>query len=108
RHGGRGLYSANFTPFGAAMSAPPLHAALPISFDQPTLAGGVVHQIADLMNIENLTGSSFADWLRGDAGNNRLEGGAGDDILAYKVGCAVVCGGGGIETGKLASAGEAE
>ena len=32
-------------------------------------------------SIENLTGSAFADYLKGDGGANRLEGGAGADKL---------------------------
>ena len=32
-------------------------------------------------NVENLIGSAFADWLRGDTNDNRLTGGAGDDTL---------------------------
>ncbi|MEL6927224.1 MAG: hypothetical protein AAFO95_01160 [Cyanobacteria bacterium J06600_6] len=34
-----------------------------------------------LRNIENITGSNFADTLRGNGNANRLEGGAGDDII---------------------------
>jgi Ca2+-binding RTX toxin-like protein len=34
-----------------------------------------------LIGIENLTGSAFADTLKGDAGDNNLTGGAGDDTL---------------------------
>ena len=32
-------------------------------------------------NVENIIGSAFADWLRGDTNDNRLTGGAGDDTL---------------------------
>jgi hypothetical protein len=35
-----------------------------------------------LSNIENLTGTGFADTLTGDSGNNILIGGAGNDTLA--------------------------
>jgi Ca2+-binding RTX toxin-like protein len=35
-----------------------------------------------LAEIENLTGSAFADTLTGDGGNNRLDGGAGADVMA--------------------------
>ena len=35
-----------------------------------------------LISIENLTGSAFADTLRGTSGDNVLIGGAGDDTLA--------------------------
>ena len=36
-----------------------------------------------LDGIENLTGSAYADILEGDAGANRLDGGAGEDWLSY-------------------------
>ena len=36
-----------------------------------------------LVNIENLTGSKFNDTLEGDAGNNKLVGGAGFDTVSY-------------------------
>ena len=32
-------------------------------------------------NIENIIGSSWDDWLRGDTNDNKLTGGAGDDTL---------------------------
>ena len=36
-----------------------------------------------LFNIENLTGSNFNDTLEGNAGNNKLAGGAGIDTISY-------------------------
>ena len=36
-----------------------------------------------LFNIENLTGSNFDDTLEGNAGNNKLVGGAGIDTVSY-------------------------
>ncbi|MBI2979157.1 MAG: hypothetical protein HYY38_10150, partial [Rhodospirillales bacterium] len=46
-----------------------------------------------LINIENLTGSSFSDTLTGDEGSNTLAGGAGDDVLAGGGGDDVLIGG---------------
>jgi Ca2+-binding RTX toxin-like protein len=37
-----------------------------------------------LLQIENLTGSNFDDTLGGDAGNNILNGGNGNDTLSYE------------------------
>jgi len=37
-----------------------------------------------LLNIENLTGSTFNDTLEGDAGNNVLAGGPGTDTVSYE------------------------
>ncbi|ACL55594.1 beta strand repeat-containing protein [Methylobacterium nodulans] len=36
-----------------------------------------------LSSIENAAGSDFNDTLQGDAGSNRLDGGAGDDTVSY-------------------------
>jgi Ca2+-binding RTX toxin-like protein len=36
-----------------------------------------------LSNIENVTGSSFADTIEGNGGNNVLKGGSGNDTLTY-------------------------
>jgi Ca2+-binding RTX toxin-like protein len=48
-----------------------------------------------LVNIENITGSTYNDTLTGDANNNHLDGGAGDDILAANGGNDVLLGGAG-------------
>ncbi|MBI1986286.1 MAG: FecR domain-containing protein, partial [Rhodospirillales bacterium] len=46
-----------------------------------------------LINIENLTGSSFSDVLTGNDGDNVLVGGGGDDVLAGGGGDDVLIGG---------------
>ena len=60
-----------------------------------------------LSGIENMWGSTHADWLTGDdgenriyanGGNDRLEGGAGDDILSGGTGDDTLDGGGGYDT----------
>ncbi|MDQ1159332.1 Ca2+-binding RTX toxin-like protein [Sphingomonas sp. SORGH_AS 950] len=51
-----------------------------------------------LVDIENLTGSRYADTLTGDAGANVLMGGAGDDVLAGLGGADVLDGGTGSNT----------
>ena len=48
-----------------------------------------------LTGIENLIGSSFADTLRGDGGNNGLFGGAGNDVLTGRDGNDLLSGGAG-------------
>ena len=50
------------------------------------------------IDIENLIGSSYADFLKGDDGSNRLEGGAGDDIIEGGKGSDVLIGGAGNDT----------
>ena len=39
-----------------------------------------------IFNVENLTGSDFADMLFGNGDRNRIDGGAGDDILLGRLG----------------------
>jgi len=46
-----------------------------------------------LKNVENLTGSNFADTLTGSTGNNTLNGGTGNDILNGGAGNDVLIGG---------------
>ena len=46
--------------------------------------GGVGHDL--LLNIESVLGSGGADELRGNAGNNRLDGGGGGRYPAWRGG----------------------
>ncbi len=48
-----------------------------------------------LLNIENVTGSAYADRLIGDSGNNVLLGGDGDDVIKGKDGDDTFAGGDG-------------
>ena len=56
----------------------------------PDLSTGTWHEIADLAGIENLTGTSFDDLLRGDDGDNTLTGGLGDDTFVFSGGADTV------------------
>jgi Ca2+-binding RTX toxin-like protein len=60
--------------------------------------------IDTLINIENLTGSSFADMLTGDSGANVLSGGNGNDTLDGGAGNDTLNGGNGGDTASYASA----
>ena len=51
-----------------------------------------------LTNIQNLTGSAYADTLFGNEEKNRLEGGAGDDVLVGGAGHDELAGGDGQDT----------
>jgi RTX calcium-binding nonapeptide repeat (4 copies) len=51
--------------------------------DQVNLSSGTYRTIADLVSIENITGSAFADYIKGAAGTNTLAGGAGADTFDY-------------------------
>ncbi|MEG3166329.1 cellulase family glycosylhydrolase [Sphingomonas sp. PB2P19] len=57
-----------------------------------------------LTGIENVTGSGFADVLKGDAGVNLLQGGAGDDRLVLSSGRDTMDGGDGVDTADFAAA----
>jgi Ca2+-binding RTX toxin-like protein len=50
-----------------------------------------------LKNVENLTGSSYADTLTGSTGNNALNGGAGNDVLTGGLGADKLTGGTGAD-----------
>ena len=63
-----------------------------VDLAEGTAEGG--HAQGDVItNIENLTGSGFADMLRGDSNANRLEGEGGDDWLWGVDGNNVLAGG---------------
>ncbi|MNS16999.1 Bifunctional hemolysin/adenylate cyclase precursor [compost metagenome] len=51
-----------------------------------------------IAGIENLIGSRFADELKGDAGINRIESGAGDDWIVATKGADTYLGGEGVDT----------
>jgi Ca2+-binding RTX toxin-like protein len=57
-----------------------------------------------LIGIENLTGSAFADVLKGTSGDNVIIGGAGDDTLFGRGGSNRLDGGDGIDTVSYADA----
>jgi Ca2+-binding RTX toxin-like protein len=57
-----------------------------------------------LGEIENLTGSAFADSLTGSAGANVLNGGSGHDVLAGRGGNDVLNGGAGTDTADYSGA----
>ena len=51
-----------------------------------------------LRNVENLTGSSFNDFMTGDGSSNVLDGGAGNDTLFGLGGNDTLLGGAGVDT----------
>jgi choice-of-anchor C domain-containing protein len=54
--------------------------------------GGYANTVAD---VENVTGSAFADTLSGDAGSNVIDGGEGNDTLTGGDGADILSGGAG-------------
>lgn len=57
-----------------------------------------------LISIENITGTAFNDILGWDNGANRLDGGAGDDLLFGNGGGDILIGGTGFDTASYATA----
>ena len=78
--------------------------ALGVNVDLSTgAATGGDAQGDSFSSIENLTGGSMADVLRGDATANRIDGAAGNDLLEGRGGADVLVGGAGIDTATYAS-----
>ncbi|MGO1074132.1 beta strand repeat-containing protein [Inquilinus sp. CA228] len=86
--GGNGSDTASYT-FSAAGVTADLKAGF--------FAGGDA-QGDVLQSIENLTGSGFADTLRGDDGANVIDGGGGNDQIASYGGADAINGGAGVDT----------
>ncbi|MCV2422135.1 calcium-binding protein [Paucibacter sp. DJ2R-2] len=82
--GGTGVDTASFESLTAAVVASLL--------DGKSVSGS---NQATLMNLENITGTAFADTLTGDAGANRIEGRGGNDRLVGGDGNDVLLGGDG-------------
>ncbi len=85
--GGAGLDTADFSKAPAAVNV-----TLMATLAQVTM-GGVA--VADLVSIENITGTSFTDTLIGNAVANTLNGGGGADVLDGGAGNDTLIGGGG-------------
>lgn len=90
--GGSGINTLNLTPAA--------HAA---SLDLGVVSGGystltVNGESQQIQNIQNLTGTAYADTLSGNALDNTLQGAAGNDILSGADGDDVVYGGTGSDT----------
>ena len=93
--GGNGTDTATYAGLGSGVTV-----SLAISAAQNTGAGG----IDTLLNIENLTGTAFADVLNGNSAANIIDGGAGDDTIDGGAGNDTLIGGAGIDTASYASA----
>ena len=71
--------------------------AVRVNLDKATAEGGEAAGDV-IMHIENIIGSPWADWLRGDSNDNVLTGGAGDDTLIGGGGNDMLNGGAGDDT----------
>lgn len=86
--GGSGINTASYADATAGVTV-----TLATSVAQNTVGAGVDR----LVNIQNLTGSSFADTLTGNAGNNDISGLGGDDFLYGGAGADRLIGGDGVD-----------
>ena len=86
--GGGGIDTASYADSAARVE---------ISLESGTAFGGDAEGDV-LTGIENVIGSAFNDYIRGDTGGNALLGGAGDDELYGYVGDDLLIGGLGADT----------
>ncbi|EJN08763.1 Ca2+-binding protein, RTX toxin [Bradyrhizobium sp. YR681] len=66
--------------------------------DQSDLSSGTWRDMAQVEQVENITGTAFSDQIAGDAGNNVIVGGAGNDVVDARSGNDTVLGGSGDDT----------
>jgi Ca2+-binding RTX toxin-like protein len=86
--GGGGTDTVSYADFNAA-----------VSINLNTGQGFGNHAQGDTYNgIENVIGSSQADFIIGESGNNRLDGAGGNDILVGSIGADHLVGGSGTDT----------
>jgi Ca2+-binding RTX toxin-like protein len=93
--GGAGIDTANYGASNAAVSV----------FLTPGTGSGGTAAGDFLVEVENLTGSNFADTLVGSAVANVLAGGLGNDTLAGLAGGDTLNGGGGFDIATYAASG---
>ncbi|WP_407155060.1 calcium-binding protein [Bradyrhizobium sp. STM 3557] len=94
--GGVGVDTLDLSDFGAAAWVDLVTNGAEVrTTDQSSLATGTLRDMANVANVENITGTAFSDQLAGDAGNNVIIGGAGDDVLDGRSGDDQLLGGAG-------------
>ncbi|MGJ5182003.1 calcium-binding protein, partial [Bradyrhizobium oligotrophicum] len=94
--GGVGTDTLDLSGFGSAVWVDLVTNGAEVrTTDQASLSTGVWRDMADVANVENITGTVYADQLAGDAGNNVILGGAGDDVIDGRSGDDRLSGGDG-------------
>jgi Ca2+-binding RTX toxin-like protein len=86
--GGAGVNTASYATATAS--------GVTVDLDAGTASGSAGNDT--LVNIQNVTGSNFADTLSGDGSDNVLSGGAGNDTLSGGAGNDTLTGGLGVDT----------
>ena len=93
-NGGAGNDTATFDNLTAGIS---------ISLLSQGTNQNVTNGLVNLVGIENLVGTGFADTLTGDVNANRIDGGAGDDTVVGGGGNDTLAGGNGVDTVSFAA-----
>lgn len=91
--GGTGIDTLSYEPLGLPGMPPTEQASQFVNID---LSNGYTAGAAagtTILNIENVTGTQFNDFLTGDSKANYLDGGIGDDYLSGGAGDDVLSGG---------------
>jgi Ca2+-binding RTX toxin-like protein len=95
-NGSVGTDTVDLTNFGAAVWVDLVTNGAEVrTTDQNDLTSGAWRDVAQVEQMENVTGTAFADQISGDAGNNILIGGGGGDTLDGRSGDDTLIGGAG-------------
>ncbi|MCA1522853.1 hypothetical protein I6F14_33510, partial [Bradyrhizobium sp. IC3069] len=93
-NGGVGTDTLDLSGFGSAVWIDLVTNGAEVrTTDQSNLASGTWRDMAQVEQIENITGTAFSDQIAGDAGNNVIVGGEGNDVIDARSGDDVVFGG---------------
>ncbi|OAF14276.1 hypothetical protein AYJ54_42725 [Bradyrhizobium centrolobii] len=98
-NGGVGTDTLDLNGFGAAVWVDLVTTGAEMrTTGQSDLASGTWRDMAQVEQVENITGTAFSDQIAGDAGNNVIVGGAGNDVIDARSGDDTVSGGSGDDT----------
>ena len=97
--GAAGTDTASFETFNGAVRVDLVEQeGIAETSDASVLGSNPLRHIADIRNVENVTGTAFSDSIAGEGSANILDGGAGDDTLDGRSGDDTLTGGGGNDT----------
>jgi Ca2+-binding RTX toxin-like protein len=98
-NGGVGTDTLDLSGFGSAVWVDLVTSGAEVrTTDQSDLASGTWRDMAQVEQVENITGTAFSDQIAGDAGNNLIVGGEGNDVIDARSGDDAVFGGSGNDT----------
>ena len=97
--GAAGTDTASFETFNGAVRVDLVEQeGIAETSDASVLGSDPLRHIADIRNVENVTGTSFSNSIAGEGSVNVLDGGAGDDTLDGRSGNDTLTGGDGNDT----------